>query len=265
MADYVFINPSPNMELVAKTVMNMGNSARRIFTSDYTGKSVDTFWCHAGGSLFELDNSRKAKELDGAVMCLKKPLFANFRYSYIKNKTAAVNPAVISSNIQDYVLLSSHHWKEAEVPVEVSDLNFDGVLSKFPQHIIVASMIPASGGKRNITAWRTDYDFQDALGNDYYFFFDKNGRHEMFSDGDRLVTISDNQKNLNWLKNINPTMNRFAFEKMKSVNYHVNTKPWIQKYSSRVYLVNDYSWQGISAVLPDGWAKAVQKAISVKK
>jgi hypothetical protein len=264
MADFVFINPSPNMEQVAKTVVNMGNSALRLFTPDYISQKVNTLWCYAGGDFSELSASRGIRDIDSNILSLKKPLLAKFKYRYIKQKIAEINPKISSCNFQDYILLAGQYWKEAEVPVEISELDFDRILAKYPSHTIIASKIPALNGKTNMTIWRTDYDFQEALGNDYYFFFDKNGRHEIFCDEDRLVTISE-QKNLNWFKDINPTMKRFAFEQIRSVNYHVNTAPWIQKHSSRVYLVNDYSWQGISTVLPEAWARAVHKAISIKK
>ncbi len=259
MTDFVFINPSPNMEEVAAMITNNGRTTKSIFTKDFSQMTPKTLWAMTGYSAIQLGTSSMPADAYSAISNMKKPFFASMRIGFIKDRLAAMGPVFQNGTFQDYVLLTSSFWSKNDCERELSDLSFEQAIERNTSSVIVTSSYPHPSGKYSISRWRTDFDMNDALGQGYYFFFDGKMRHEIYCTGNDFICISDSKNKLDWLKKMNPTMARFAFEKTASVNFHQNVNPWIQKYSSKVYLLNDYTWQGISVRMPENWAKSVAK------
>ena len=265
MTEFIFINPSPNMEVVAKSVQDTGRSVMRMFTKEYINMRPESMWSFINCKRSSLTDKRAFTELDSNLTNLKKPLFPSFKYKYVNKKLTEIDPFIKSGTFQDYILLTGQLWRDADVPFKINDISFGEVAAKYPSSTIITSKMPAAAGRYATTFWRTDYDVQDALGNDYFFFFDGLNRYELFCVGEELVTVGPANEKLDWLKKVNPTIARFAFEKTHSMTFHHNRNPWIKRYSANVVLLNDYSWQDASVKLPDNWVKAVRKIICEDK
>lgn len=247
MPEFIFVNPSPNMEVAAKAVASMGRTVERVYTKDFTPVSPKNLWAFIGGNVVKIEEKKPAAEADANVCVMKKPFFTKRFTNLVKNKLNEINPLVAPVTFTDYILLSSSLWRDADIPAETGKVTFDELLSKYPASKIITSKVPAPNGRYFCTRWRTDYDVLDALGDDYFFYFDGRMVHELYRMGEDLVSISENKNSLDWLKRLNPTFNRFSFEKVSSVSYHQNMNPWLYKYTSKIIMLNDYTWQTVSA------------------
>jgi hypothetical protein len=204
-----------------------------------------------------LGDGSLSAEIVGEICKIKKPLFSGFRSKNLKTLIQKDIPEIASPSFQDSVLLTSAFWKNPAKEIKRSEYSISDIVSRFSNSSIITSYIPFGGGKRTISYWRTDYDAAEALGNDYFFFFDEDTRHELYYQDKYLVCISSNKHKLEWLKKINPTFGKFSFERVKSENFMYNTQPWVQKVSSKVFLINDFSWRSVSAQLPEAWVKTL--------
>jgi hypothetical protein len=265
MADYVFINPSPNMEEVAKSVYNNGCTTEIIYTKDYVRFVPEAVWAMMGGKATRLGTTRMPADVYTAVCNMKKPFFSRFQRSFVKERLAAIHPDVQGGTLQDYVLLTSPFYSGADMPFSLSEYSFDQIVERNGSSYIITSSYPTGGGKYSMSHWRTDFDMRDALGKGYFFFFDGRARHEIFCRDNEFIYITEGKNKLDWLKKMNPTLSRFAFEKLSSTNFNQNTNAWIQHCGSRVFLINDYSWQGISVKMPENWARSVAKYLCIDK
>ncbi|MDR0454007.1 MAG: hypothetical protein LBH05_04255 [Deferribacteraceae bacterium] len=266
MYEFVFIDPSPNLEMLSTTLRsNMGRAVKNIYTKDFTSLYPQNLWVFMGGKYFRLSYLKNIIEAENPMICkLKKPFFTIFSFREIKRKLLNIDPMLACNTFQDYLLFTGQLKLNAKRSITVSDITYNDAVFKYPESIIITSKVPAPDGKYAITHWRTDYDFSEALGDDYYLFFDGKNRHEFYRENNCFVTVSEHKTNLDWLKKLNPTFARFNFEKVKSINFHQNQNPWIQKYSSRVFIVNDYCWQELAVQMPDDWIKTFRNIICLE-
>jgi hypothetical protein len=257
MTDFVFINPSPNLELVAKNLRSFGRSVDIIYSKDFVSTRPASFWAFFGDEYMRLGDGTLSSDTLNEICKIKKPLFSGFRGKSLKALIQKDVPDVVSATFQDSVLLTSAFWKNPTKEIKRSEYSISDIVSRYSNSSIITAYIPFGGGKRTISYWRTDYDAAEALGNDYFFFFDDDTRHELYFQDKHLVCISGSKHKLEWLKKINPTFGKFSFERVRTENFMTNTQPWVQKVSSKVFLINDYSWHGVSAQLPDSWVKTL--------
>ena len=266
MFEFIFIDPSPNMEMLSTNLRNnMGRTVKNIYTKSFTNLRPKNIWVFIENKHFRLNNTRSNQEAEYMICKLKKPFFTKFCLRKIKDKLSEINPMLAHGTFQDYILLTGQLKTGADIPITVSNFTFDEVVSQYPSSTIITSKVPASGGRYAITHWRTDYDIVEAMGDDYFFFFDGKYRHELYRENNCIVTVSEQKTSLDWLKQVNPTLLRFNFERISSINFHQNQNPWLQKYSSKIYLLNDYSWQGSSVQMPDNWTKTFKKLVCLEK
>ena len=266
MYEFVFIDPSPNMELLAKYFQsNIGHTVLNIYTKNFNALHIKNLWVFAGDKHFRLNDKKNTQEADPMVFKLKKPFFTKFCLRNLKEKLSKIDPLLSNGTFKDYILLTGQFKVGADLPITISNLSFDEIVAKFPTSTIIASRVPAQSGKHTITHWQTDYDIAEVLGDDYYFFYDGKTRYELYKEDNYLVTVTEQKIAANWLPRINPTLARFSFKKAKSVNFHQNQNPWLQKYSSKIYLVNDYSWQRLAVQMPENWFKAFKKLLFIEK
>jgi hypothetical protein len=245
------------LELVAKYLRSFGRSVDIIYSKDFVSTRPASFWAFFGDEYTRIGDGTLSSEATSEICKIKKPLFAGFRSKNLKNLIQRDIPEIASASFQDCILMSSAFWKNPTKEIKRSEYSISDIVSRFSNSKIITAYIPFGGGKRTISHWRTDYDAAEALGNDYFFFFDDDTRHELYFQDKHLICISSSKHKLEWLKKINPTFGKFSFERVKSENFMNNTYPWVQKVSSKVFLVNDYSWHGVSAQLPDTWVKTL--------
>jgi hypothetical protein len=257
MTDFVFINASPNLELVAKYLKSFGRAVDILYSKDFVSTRPASFWAFFGDKYVRLGDGTLSPETLNEICKIKKPLFSGFRGKNLKNLIQRDTPDLISASFQDSVLLSAPFWKNPTKEVKRSTYSISDIVSRYSNSTVVTAYLPYGGGKRTISLWRTDYDAAEALGNDYFFFFDDDTRHELYFQDKHLVCISSSKHKLEWLKRINPTFGKFSFERISSENFMSNCQPWVQKVSSKLFLVNDYTWHGVSAQLPDNWTKTL--------
>ncbi|GAB7140433.1 hypothetical protein RsTz2092_03810 [Deferribacterales bacterium RsTz2092] len=257
MSEFVFVNPSPNLELIACELEAYGREVSRVWTLEMLRARPANVWAFVGQKYSRLNGHLAKDKLDGNVTNLKKPFFASFKYRYVRQKLININPEVANGSFQDYILLTGEIWNDTKSnPPAFSKQTIDGVIAQYPDSIIITSQLPAYSGKRVVSMWESDYDVLDALGDDYYMFFEGNTRHELLCLEGKLRCVSDSAS-LDWLARLNPTMKRFKFENISSYSFIQNTNAWLDKYSSSIFIVNDYSWLNFAVRMPDSWARDV--------
>jgi hypothetical protein len=257
MAEYVFINPSVNARLVANFLNANGRQTLYVYSKDYFELRPKALWAFFTDSIVRLGNRETVQDVIDKILVLKKPLFPKFTSRALKWRLKEIHEALFTGSTQDYLLFNTSFREYDETTVEKSSYTVEELVAQHAElSIVVTDFYPSSAGKFSMSRWRTDCDAAQAFGKDYYFFFDGSKRHELYCDGDEIICVSDVKNKLDWLKEIVPTFSRFAFEKVGSVTFCKNTNSFLQKLFAKVFLINDYSWFGICADMPNSWVNA---------
>jgi hypothetical protein len=257
MAEYVFINPSINARLVAKFLKTSGREAICVYSKDYFELRPKAVWAFFADTFMRLGNKEPLQDVINEILVIKKPFFPKFASRHFKRHLKDIHEALFTGSIQDYLLFNTSFREHDEEAVEKSQYTAEELIAQHSAlSIVITDFYPLPTGKFSLSRWRTDCDAARTFGKDYYFFFDGNKRHELYCDGDEIICVSDAKNKLDWLKEIVPTFSRFAFEKVNSVTFCKNTNSFLQKLSAKVFLINDYSWFGICAALPNSWINA---------
>jgi hypothetical protein len=257
MAEYVFINPSVNARLVAKFLKTNGRKAICVYSKDYFELRPKAVWAFFADNLMRLGNKEPVQDVINEILVLKKPFFPKFASRALKWRLKEIHEALFTGSLQDYLLFNTSFRECDKTAFERSPYTAEELITQHSAlSIVITDFYPSQAGKFSLSRWRTDCDAAQTFGKDYYFFFDGSKRHELYCDGNEIICVSDVKNKLDWLKEIVPTFSRFAFEKVSSVTFCKNTNSFLQKLFAKVFLINDYSWFGVCAALPDSWVTA---------
>jgi hypothetical protein len=257
MAEYVFVNPSFNARLVAKFLRANGRDAVCLYSKDYFELQPKAVWAFFADSFVRLGNKELIQNVINEILVLKKPFFPKFASRSLKRCLKETHEALFTGSVQDYLLFNASFRQYSKTEIEKSAYTAEELIGQHSANsIVITDFYPSPTGKFSLSRWRTDCDAAQTFGKDYYFFFDGGKRHELYCNGNEIVCVSDVKNKLDWLKEIVPTFSRFAFEKVDNITFCKNTNSFLQKMFAKVFLINDYSWSGICAELPNSWVSA---------
>jgi hypothetical protein len=259
MPKFLFINPSPNLKLIANALLISGQAVQSVYTADYSDFIPKEFRIFMGTRHVQ-DRYPGAQPSSWALQ-LKKAFFSS-KNKQVQEILDALDPMLAFGSAQDCALLGGEFWREPRMPLERSDMDTAELIAAHPNATVFTAQLPASNGKHYLIKWQTDFDAEKTLGKDYFFFFDGKHRHELFYSDGALTSLSPS-KNLDWLFKLNPAMKKFEFSQINAQRLHRNMSTWLAKHS-RVWLVNDYSWQRVSIKLPQEWADRIIEMVTEK-
>ncbi|PLX68370.1 MAG: hypothetical protein C0602_09320 [Denitrovibrio sp.] len=265
MAEYIFLNPSPNMLKIAETVRSFGRNVVLVRNDQFPeidAVNVHMFYDDSYRTIFPgeaLNNDVKA------FSRMKKNFLASMSVSKIKSDLAAESKNLKTGDIVDYCLLKRGVLSTKDVATStVSNATSFAKISEDNEHAtIVTGYMEFLGGSEKLIMYDTDFDIKEALGRDYFIFFLENERIEMCSSGNRLVTIGTKTKDhIELLSKRFKFFNKFNFKKVKELVISRNRMPWVvNNLDKHLILVNDFSFFNISIRMTDSWFEKVGRYI----
>lgn len=269
MAEYIFLNPSPNMLKIAEMVRSCGRNVVLVRNDQFPEiDAVNVHMFYDGGyrSIFP------AETAEGDIKSfsrIKKNFLSNLTLSKIKGELSSISKDLSSGDIVDLCLLKRGALNKKEVittPVS-SATSFSKIAADNEHATIITGYMEFLGGTERLIMYDTDFDLKEALGKDYFIFFFGGERIEMCASGNRLVTIgSKNHDHIEILKANLRFMKKFNFNKVKELVISRNRMPWIvNNIDKHLILVNDFSFFNISIKMSDQWVEKVGRYICTDK
>jgi len=265
MAEYIFLNPSPNMLKIAETVRSCGRDIVLVRNDQFPeidAVNVHMFYNGTYRTIFPGD--AQTGDLK-PFSRLKKNFLSGMTLSKMRADLAVESRDLSSGDIVDLCLLKRGALTKKEVvTVPVNNAtSFSKIASDNEHATIVTGYMEFLGGSERLIMYDTDFDLKEALGKDYFIFFLKNERVEMCSSGNRLVTIGS--KTLDHIEVLSERfgfLKKFNFKKVKELVISRNRMPWIvNSIDKHLVLVNDFSFFNISIKLTDQWFEKVGRHI----
>lgn len=269
MAEYIFLNPSPNMLKIAETVRSFGRKVVLVRNDQFPeidAVNIHLFYGDGYKSIFPSDDALgDVKQFSR----MKKNMLANMTLSKIKGELSSESLDLSSGDVVDLCLLKRNALSRKEIvanPVS-SATSFSQIAADNEHATIVTGYMEFLGGNEKLIMYDTDFDLKEALGKDYFIFFMDGERVEMCASGNRLVTIGS--KNLDHIEVLSEKMGffkKFNFKKIKELVISRNRMPWVvNNIDKHLVLVNDFSFFNISIKMTDQWFEKVGRYICTDK
>jgi hypothetical protein len=269
MADFIFLNPTPNLLKVADYVKFSGRSVRIVSNNQFppiTSANLHVFHENTYSTARKTSNPKEIPA--DFCMKMKKNIF-NFMYGgKIKKALTELGEGFENGNITDLCLMNSlgvysHDIKSTQgEPVAHQTL-----LSEYPNSFIVTGYMESLNGSEKMQMYDTDFSIKDAFGNDFFVVFTKKSRLEVCAHGNRLITVgSKTTEHINTLAESFPMLKQFSFKKVKELVISRNRQPWAYKViDKRIILLNDFSYFSLSLKLPDLWYEKAGRLLCSEK
>jgi len=269
MAEYIFLNPSPNMLKIAETVRSLGRDVMLVKNEQFPeidARNVHMFYNGTFQTIFPGDSSKSEIK---PFSRMKKNFLSSLTLSKVKSDLASFSKDLASGDIVDLCLLKRNELSNQGLSATAVSkaTSFASIASDNDHATIVTGYMEFLGGNEKLIMYDTDFDIKEALGKDYFVFFLKSGRMEMCSSGNRLVTIgSKNQDHIAVLAEKLEFLQKFNFKKVKELVISRNRMPWVvNNVDKHLVLVNDYSFFNISIRMSDQWFEKVGRYICTDK
>lgn len=265
MAEYIFLNPSPNMLKIAENVRSFGRDVVLVRNDQFPeidAVNVHMFYGNTYRTIFpgEAENSDVK-----AFTRMKKNFLANMTVAKIKSDLSAESKDLKTGDIVDYCLLKRGVLSTKDVATSrvSSATSFNKIAEDNEHATIVTGYMEFLGGNEKLIMYDTDFDIKESLGRDYFIFFLDKERIEMCSSGNRLVTIGSKTKDhIELLSERFSFMKKFNFKKVKELVISRNRMPWVvNNLDKHLILVNDFSFFNISIRMTDNWFEKVGRYI----
>lgn len=265
MAEYIFLNPSPNMLKIAENVRSHGRNVVLVRNDQFpeiNAVNVHMFYDATFHTIYpgNTDNSDVK-----AFTRMKKNFLSSLTVSKIKSDLASVSQDLKTGDIVDLCLLKRGVLSEKEmVTSPVSTATSFAKIAEDNEHAtIVTGYMEFLGGNEKLIMYDTNFDIKESLGTDYFIFFLGDERIEMCSSGNRLVTIGSKSKDhIDLLSTRLRFLKKFNFKKVKELVISRNRMPWVvNNLDKHLVLVNDFSFFNISIKMTDSWFEKVGRYI----
>ena len=218
MADYIFLNPSPNLYRVADYVRGAGHKIKVLKNSQLPEMSSGAVHMFYGGGYKTIKSSDATQ---GAVSDyytkVKKTIFSHFAQKKITGELKNLHADLSGGNLVDLSIL-----KHGNIDCSSKNLEADtgqtlrSLISDYPESKIITGCMEHLAGDEKMNLYDTDFDLKEALGGDLCVFFADGARLEVCAQGNRLITVGDKKMDhLAFMKNLQPFMKKFAFTRVK--------------------------------------------------
>jgi len=262
MAEYVFLNPSPNLMKIAQYIRNMGNTIKIVRNGQFpelTSGVVHLFYSDTYKTILP---SREKSKVSESYLKVKKNFLSPMLHNKVKKELKENNMNLSGGSLIDLFLFQ-------QCPTNMAQENMIGgegnalqtITHENPESIIVTGCMEFIGGNEKLIMYDTDMDLKDSLGDDFYIFYSGGKRLEICAQGNRLVTIGERSlDHMNILNKLQPFTAKFTFKKIKELIISRNRMPWsVVNIDKNLVLINDFSLFNLSVTMPDGWTDKVGK------
>jgi len=265
MAEFIFLNPSPNMLKIAETVRSFGRNVVLVRNDQFP--EIDAVNVHMFyNQTFRTIYPGEAANADvKAFTRMKKNFLSTMTVSKIKSDLEAESKDLRTGDIVDLCLLKRGVLSEKDVGTSTvsSATSFSKIAEDNEHATIVTGYMEFLGGSEKLIMYDTDFDIRESLGTDYFIFFLGDERIEMCSSGNRLVTIGSKTKDhIELLRTRFKFLKKFNFKNVKELVISRNRMPWVvNNLDKSLILVNDFSFFNISIKMTDTWFEKVGRYI----
>jgi hypothetical protein len=269
MADYIFLNPSPNMLKIAETVRSFGKNIKLVKNEQFPeidAVNIHMFYDKGFNTIFPGDSENGDIK---SFSRMKKNLLSNMTLNKVKSELGTYSKELQCGDIVDLCLIKRDCLCEKDIsatPVS-SATSFTSIAADNENATIVTSYMEFLGGNEKLIMYDTDFDLKEALGNDYFLFYLDNLRVEMCSSGNRLVTVGPKElDHIGLIADKMKFLKKFNFKKVKELVISRNRMPWVvNNVDKRLVLINDYSFFNISIRMTSQWFEKVGRYICTDK
>ncbi|PLX66108.1 MAG: hypothetical protein C0603_11880 [Denitrovibrio sp.] len=191
MADYIFLNPSPNMLKIAETVRSFGRDVVLVRNDQFPeidAVNIHMFYDNTFKTIFPGDSLNNDVK---PFSKMKKSFMSGIAVSKIKSELSTQSKDLHSGDIVDLCLLKRGVLSNKDVvTTSVSNATSFATIAADNDHAtIVTGYMEFLGGNEKLIMYDTNFDLKEALGKDYFIFFIGDERIEMCASGNRLITI----------------------------------------------------------------------------
>jgi len=265
MAEYIFLNPSPNMLKIAETVRSFGRDVVLVRNDQFPEIDAVNIHMFYNGTFKTIFPGEALNNDVKAFSRMKKNFFSGLTVSKIKNELSNESKDLSSGDIVDLSLFKRGVLSKKDVTTTSvsSATSFSTIAADNEHATIVTGYMEFLGGNEKLIMYDTDFDLKEALGRDYFIFFIGKERVEMCASGNRLITIGSKvTEHIAILAEKFPFLKKFDFKKVKELVISRNRMPWVvNNIDKHLVLVNDFSFFNISIKMTDQWFEKVGRYI----
>lgn len=259
----VFVNPSPNLYKISRAAAESGSDVEYIYTGEFPDiKAEELFYFNENHCLRANMPGAKQESKDKNVYSFKSGIFKrNIIRNHINN--ICEKSFFPHSNYVDQQMISGHTVKKYPPKSEETAVfqSFGEFLKNMnPAKVYITGWIPYftysnKFEKFYVSGFKTDFDIEKCFGNDFVVFFSDYYRVEIFIKDNMLYTVGKLHKHImDKLKLKLPFLKKFEFEEVHRSEISRNCFPWVMSVTAdNLLLMNDYSYFGISAQMPEDW------------
>lgn len=265
MADFIFLNPSPNLLKLAENIRSRGYMVKLVKNEqfpDINAESLHMFYDGTFRTFFMEDMPQSSMR---PFMRTRKSFLAAFAHGFIRRELRSFSKELECGDNVDLCLLKRQSLLEnrLETAAVSSAATFSDIAEDNRSAVIVTGYMEFVAGTEKLSMYDTDFDLKEALGNDYFVFFIKGKKIEMCRSGNRLLVIGGKHDDqLDVIKHAMPFLNKFNFKRAKELIISRNRMPWAINYIDKsLILLNDFSYFNVSVRLESEWFDKAGKQI----
>ncbi|TCK58333.1 hypothetical protein [Seleniivibrio woodruffii] len=265
MADYIFLNPSPNLLKVAENVRNRGFDVKLVRNEQFPDISAETVHVFYNGTYKTFFQDEPGLGNSKRFMKMKKGFLSGFSVRAVSFELGSISRGLSAGDIVDLSLFRRQAIEDTYTSTQKisSASSFSAIAEDNGNAVIVTGYMEFVAGSEKLSMYDTDFDINQALGNDYIIFMEDGHRVELCRSGNRLVVIGNkNNDNLAFLSSKLHFLNKFSFKRVKELVISRNRMPWVMNsLDKRLILLNDFSYFNVSVKLSSEWFDKVGKQI----
>lgn len=241
---YIFINPSPNMLKVAKKVEEFGKKSEICVDEEIIWANCHKLSIHFGNEFLYYSNKSSEKEF------IEKNAF-KFKRGFFYRKPN-INDTPFKGTLKELYLIKKNRILFEELrPLNIFNgkINDDEVLiSAYSKKILSERDCK----RKLVTIFEVDAETKKALCFNYFIFFIKDLKYEMFINDNKLYIVGDKEADILFGQKLE-FFKKYDFKKHSEYFVYINENSYLVKSEKKYILLNDYSYFNISVKMPEEW------------
>jgi len=241
---YIFINPSPNMLKVAKKVEDFGKKTEICVDEDIITANCHKLSIHFGNEfLFYSDKSSENEFLEKNAFKFKRGFF--YRQPVITDTPFKGTLKELYLINKNKILFEEHN------PFNI----FNGKLND--DEILILSYSKNNLSERDckrkiVTIFEVDTETEKALRFNYFVFFIRDLKYEMFINDSKLYVVGAKSADILFGTKLE-FFKKYDFKKLSEYPIYLNENSYLVNSEKKYILLNDYSYFNISVKMPEEW------------
>lgn len=259
MTNVLMVNPSVNMRLTAVEMKMYGVHVQFAYSSDViTNSAKRVFYFLPNVNLCFTTEMQGEMEREDKIYLFKQNIFSRLKMIGFKKNMEAIYKELSAGTFTDLLLFKRSTLKNDDIHEHDDGLkytSFNDMLADNKDSIIITNKVMGQGGE-TVCRWNTDFDLVSTFSKDYFVFFARNLRIEVFVSENNLITIGKGcgEKHMEVLLDIIPAASKFFFQTIDEKPILRNFNPWLSSVPGMPgFLMNDYSFGNLSISMPSAW------------